>query len=203
MSEITSHEDLEALYGDVPENVYKKETDHLTSAYHAWIERAPFFVVASMGKKGVDCSPRGDAVGSVLKVLDDRTLAIPDRRGNNRLDTLRNILRDPRVGLIFLMPGVHETLRVIGRAKITTDPALIDMFDMNGKKPATVIQVQIDAVYFQCARAVKRAKLWDTESWAEKGDVPTAGQMIADAIDGFDGADYDAALQERQRKTLY
>ncbi|NVJ99775.1 MAG: pyridoxamine 5'-phosphate oxidase family protein [Alphaproteobacteria bacterium] len=203
MVDITSLEDLEALYGEAPINVYKKETDHLTGTYRQWIERAPFFAIASVGQKGLDCSPRGDTAGSVLKVLNDRQIAIPDRRGNNRLDTLKNIIRDPRVGLLFLMPGVHETMRVIGRARITTDPDLINQFDMNGKKPATVILVDIDAVHFQCARAVKRANLWDTSTFANKSDVPTAGQMIADAVDGFDGQSYDEALDERQKQTLY
>lgn len=203
MTEVTSLSDLEALYGEPSINVYKKETDHLTPAYWAWIERAPFFAIASVAENGLDCSPRGDAVGSALKILDNKRVAIPDRRGNNRLDTLKNIIRDPRVSLLFLTPGINETMRLKGRARVSIDQSLIDMFDMDGKKPATVILVDIDSVHFQCARAVKRAKLWDAESWAEKSDVPTAGQMIADAIDGFDGADYDAALQERQHKTLY
>lgn len=203
MPDVTSLAELEALYGDVPPAAMAKETDRLTAEYRAWIEQAPFFAIASVGAAGTDCSPRGDKAGHMLRVLDDRTIAIPDRRGNNRIDTLRNIVADQRVSLLFLIPGVEETLRIRGRAKLSTDPALTGMFEMGGKKPVTVIVVDITSVFFQCARALKRAGLWDRESLRQKGDVPTAGQMLKSAVEGFDGDSYDAQLEDRLKATLY
>src|SRR5262249_10523276 len=137
-----------------------KEVQRLTPEYRRWIEAAPFLALATIGPAGLDCSPRGDPAGELLHILDSKTLVIPDRRGNNRLDTLRNIVADPRVALLFLIPGADETLRVNGRAVISTDPALITRFTRNGKPPATVLIVTIESVYFQCARALKRAQLW-------------------------------------------
>ncbi|MDJ0942526.1 MAG: pyridoxamine 5'-phosphate oxidase family protein [Kiloniellales bacterium] len=200
---ITSLEALEALYGAVNENSLAKETGTLTPEYRRWIEAAPFFAIASAGPGGLDCSPRGDAKGQLFRCLDDKTLAVPDRRGNNRLDTLRNILADPRVALLFLIPGINETLRVNGRATITTDPELVESFAVGDKRPASVILVEIDSVYFQCARALARAKLWDPDLRIDPGEVPTAGQMTRAAKPGFDAEGYDAGLPARQRATLY
>jgi len=159
--------------------------------------------LASVGAQGLDCSPRGDANSQLFRVLNESTLAIPDRRGNNRLDTLRNIVADPRVALLFLIPGISEALRINGQASITTDPALIDSFAISDRKPATVILVEINAVYFQCARALMRSKLWDPSSHVESSDVPTAGQMTRSADPDFDAESYDAELAERQKSTLY
>jgi PPOX class probable FMN-dependent enzyme len=198
---VTNVEQLEALYDAVNPVSVKKETAFLTPAYRAWIERAPFFAIASVAEGGLDCSPRGDEVGSLFEVLDDRTIAFPDRRGNNRLDTLRNIVADPRVALLFLVPGITECVRINGRAEITTDPALIARFDREGKRPVTVVRVAIDAVYFQCARALKRSALWTVPE--ARPDVPTAGQMTKSAVADFDAAAYDAELDARQAKTLY
>ena len=200
---VTSLEALEALYGTVNRNSLAKEAARLTPAYRRWIEVAPFFAIASGGPGGLDCSPRGDARGQLFRVLDDRTLAIPDRRGNNRLDTLKNILADPRVALLFLNPGINETLRINGRARITTDPELIEGFAVGDKRPATVVVVEIDAVYFQCARALARAKLWVPKARVRPGEVPTAGQMTKGAQPDFDAESYDAALPARQKATLY
>ena len=200
---VTSLEALEALYGAVNRNSLAKETTGLTPECRCWIESAPFFAIASAGPGGLDCSPRGDAQGQLFRILDDRTLAIPDRRGNNRLDTLRNILVDPRVALLFLIPGINETLRINGRASITTDPELVEGFAVDDKRPATVILVEIDAVYFQCARALKRARLWELEARIGPGDVPTAGRMTKGAEPEFGAEGYDAALQARQKATLY
>ena len=136
-----------------------KEIDHVSAEYRAFIEASPFFVLASNGPEGVDCSPRGDEPGFV-RVADEKTLLIPDRRGNNRVDSLRNIVRDPRVSLLFLVPGVSETFRVIGRAHISTDPALTETFVFAGKMPRAVIVVKVESVYFQCAKAIVRSKLW-------------------------------------------
>ncbi|MDF2369143.1 MSMEG_1061 family FMN-dependent PPOX-type flavoprotein, partial [Sneathiella sp.] len=168
-----------------------------------WIERAPFFALASCGPDGLDCSPRGDLHGQLFRILDDRHIAIPDRRGNNRIDTLRNIVADPRVALLFLIPGIEECLRINGRALITTEPELVQSFKVDVTVPRSVLRMEIDAVYFQCARALKRAKLWDPTANVTKGDVPSAGQMTKAAKPGFDAETYDAGLPARQQSTLY
>jgi hypothetical protein len=191
---------LGILYGTVNEASRVKETRTLTPAYRAFVEASPFLVIASAGPEGLDCSPRGDA-GAVAAVVDARTLALPDRRGNNRLDTLRNIVADPRVALLFFAPGATETLRVNGMASISTDSELRARFVVEGKEPATVLLVAIEAVYFQCARALKRARLW--EPGAQPGRAPSAGAMLRDASPDFDAEAYDAALSRRQAESLY
>ena len=200
---VTSMEALEALYGTPPERSIAKETQMLTPAYRKWLERAPFVAIASTGPGGLDCSPRGDAVGQLLRVIDDKTIAIPDRRGNNRLDTLRNIVEDPRIALLFLIPGINDTLRVNGRATLTTDPEMIESFAVGDKRPATIILVHIDAVYFQCARAILRSDLWSPEALAARKDVPTTGDMIRAAASDFDATGYDTNQTARQKATLY
>lgn len=200
---ITSVAELEALYGTANPNSIAKEVPHLTAEYRRWIEASPFFVIASGGPGGLDCSPRGDAAGQLHKVLDDKTLVIPDRRGNNRLDTLRNLMSDDRVALIFFAPGVNETIRVNGTAHVTTDPEILDQFESHGKRPVTALVVSIASVYFQCARALVRSQLWSAESHLQKDAVPTAGQMIKGALPDFDAAAYEAELPERQKRTLY
>jgi hypothetical protein len=197
---VTSLADLEALYGEVAPASRLKETDRITPAYRAFVEAAPFAALATAGPEGLDCSPRGDGPGFV-RVADERTLLIPDRRGNNRIDSLRNILRDPRVGLLFLVPGVGETLRVNGRAAISVAPGLLESFAIEGKPPRSVLVVAVETVFFQCSRAVVRAKLWDPVE-RRRRPVPTAGDMLAALAEGFDGEAYDAALPERVRQTL-
>ena len=151
----------------------------------------------------MDCSPRGDAQQAAF-VVDERTLHVPDRRGNNRMDTLRNIVRDGRVAMLFLIPGVSECLRVNGTATLTADAELRSRYAMDGKEPATVIVVSIQSVYFQCARAVKRSQLWMPDAWIDPTSVPTAGQMTKGArAPDFDAVAYDDALQERQARTLW
>ncbi|MEM9781580.1 MAG: MSMEG_1061 family FMN-dependent PPOX-type flavoprotein [Pseudomonadota bacterium] len=194
-------EALLALYGEVNPISRDKETVALTPAYRAWIEHAPFFALATIGEGGLDCSPRGDPAGDGLAVLDDRTLAIPDRRGNNRLDSLRNIVADPRVALMFLVPGAGECLRVNGRARLTADPALTSRFAMRGAEPACVIVVRTEAIYYQCARAILRAALWSGA--AVPASLPSAGEMNRAAAPGFDAEGYDAILRARQNQTLY
>ena len=160
-------------------------------------------MLASCGADGLDCSPRGDPPGFV-RVQDERTLLIPDRQGNNRIDSLRNIVRDPRCALLFLVPGVGETLRINGRAAISTDPALLDTFVVEGKAPRSVVLVTVQSVYFQCAKALIRSKLWDPARHVERSRLPSAGDMLAAIGKGaFDGAAYDKALPERLRETLY
>jgi len=200
---ITSVEQLEAIYGHPSGAAVWKEIDHINAQYRAFIEAAPFFVLASVGPEGVDCSPRGDAPGFV-RVTDERTLMIPDRRGNNRVDSLRNIVRDPRVSLLFLIPGVVETFRIIGRAEISTDPALLDSFVFAGKTPRAVIIVTAERVYFQCSKAIVRSKLWDAETKIDRKSLPSNGTIIAAITQGKEGGpEYDKAYPERLRQTIY
>ena len=200
---ITSVEALERLYGKPFGPSIAKETDRITAHYRAFIEAAPFFALASAGADGLDCSPRGDAPGFV-RVADEKTLLIPDRRGNNRADTLRNILHDPRVALLFLIPGCGETIRVNGRATISTDPALTQSFLVDGKAPRSVIVVAVDRIYYQCAKAIVRSKLWDASRHIDRASLPSAGTILADLTQGrVGGPEHDRAAPERLKATLY
>jgi PPOX class probable FMN-dependent enzyme len=200
---VTSVEQLEAIYGQASGAAVVKEIDHVSAEYRTFIEASPFFVLASNGPEGVDCSPRGDEPGFV-RVADAKTLLIPDRRGNNRLDSLRNIVRDPRVSLLFLVPGVCETFRVIGRASISTDPALCETFVFAGKTPRAVIVVTVESVYFQCAKALVRSKLWDASKHVERKSLPSNGTILAAITKGeIGGEEWDRAYPERLRQTIY
>ena len=200
---LTTVEQLEAHYGLPAGASMWKEIDHVNAQYRAFIEAAPFFVLASVGPEGVDASPRGDAPGFV-RVTGERTLMIPDRRGNNRIDSLRNIVRDPRVSLLFLIPGVGETFRVIGRASISTDPALLEGFVFAGKTPRAVIVVDVERVYFQCSKALIRSKLWDPASLVDRKSLPSNGTILAAITEGREGGEeYDRAYPERLRQTIY
>jgi PPOX class probable FMN-dependent enzyme len=200
---VTSLEALERLYDTPYGPSLVKEIDHINDAYRALIEAAPFFALATNGPDGLDCSPRGDPAGFV-RVVDEKTLAIPDRRGNNRIDSLRNLVHDPRVALLFLIPGVGETMRVIGRAKISTDPALRESFTMNGKVPACVLVVTVERAFFQCTKAIVRAKLWDPATRVERSSLPTTGKIIAEITDGkMGGEEHDRTYVERVKATIY
>ena len=195
--------ELEAIYGDPLAQSLVKEIDHISDHYRAFIEKSPFMVLASVAEEGLDCSPRGDPAGFV-RVVDEKTVMIPDRRGNNRIDTLRNIVRDPRVSLLFLVPGVGETLRINGRAAISVDPELCASFDMNGKSPHSVIVVTAERVYFQCQNALARSRLWDPEARIKRKALPSAGDILqALSKDNFDGDAYDKNYPERLKKTIY
>lgn len=206
---ITSPDQLATLYPNpiAPASI-AKEIDHVDANYAALIAASPFFVLATNGPEGLDCSPRGDQPGFVT-VRDAKTLLIPDRKGNNRLDSLRNILSDPRIGMLFLVPGYGETLRVNGVATLSSDPELCGHFEMAGKLPTCVIVVTVESVYFQCSRAVVRADLWNPAKHVARGRVPSAGQILRDitardaAVETFDGEAYDKALPERVKATLY
>jgi uncharacterized protein len=204
MLTITSVEDLDALYGPVGEASVVKETGRIIPEYRALIEAAPFAVLATRGPGGLDCSPRGDAPGFV-RVADETTLLLPDRRGNNRVDSLKNILlSDPQVALLFLIPGIGETLRVNGRAAISADPALCESFTVQGKAPRSVLVITVDRVYFQCQKALVRSKLWDPASRIERSALPSTGTMIAALSQGtVDGEAFDRAYPERLRQTIY
>ena len=200
---ITNVEELEAIYGEPVKQALVKEIDHISDHYRTFIERSPFMVLSSVAEEGLDCSPRGDPPGFV-RVIDEKTVIIPDRRGNNRIDTLRNIVRDPRVSLLFLVPGVGETLRINGRARISIDPDLCVSFDMNGKTPRSVIIVTADRVYFQCQKALARSRLWDPDMHIELKELPTAGDILqALNTDEFDGNTYDKKYPERLKNTIY
>lgn len=191
---------LERLFGPVGEASLRKEVPRLHPVYQRWIAVSPFAVLATSGPDGLDASPRGDPA-PLVTVVDDHTLWLPERRGNNRIDSLRNLLHDPRVALLFLVPGVGETLRVNGRARILTTPALLQRLAMNGAEPRCVIEIRIESVYFQCARALQRSRLWAPP---EPVEVPTAGQILAALTsDDIDGQAYDRELPQRQRSTLY
>jgi PPOX class probable FMN-dependent enzyme len=194
---------LEQLYGAPTGAAVDKEVDYLHPHYRKLVEASPFFVLATAGPGGLDASPRGDAPGFVV-VEDEKTLLIPDRRGNNRVDSLRNILADPRVALLFLIPGCGETLRVNGRAEIHTDPALLERFAVAEKLPRSVIVVRVDTVFFQCARAIFRSKLWDPAQHVERASLPSTGTIVSDvARKQFDAKEYDKGLYERLKAGLY
>ena len=200
---IATLSDLEALYGTPGEASVVKELRVISPEYRAWIEASPFCVLATSGPEGLDCSPRGDAPGFV-RVADERTLVLPDRRGNNRIDSLRNVLRDPRVGLLFLLPGLGETLRVNGRAAVSADPGLLQSFAIDGKAPRTALVIAVEAVYFQCSRAVVRADLWNPDKRVRRGDLPSPGEILAAASRArIDAETYDRELPDRVRTTLY
>ncbi|WP_454669945.1 pyridoxamine 5'-phosphate oxidase family protein [Achromobacter kerstersii] len=200
---ITDAAALQALYGAPGEASLKKEVDHVHPHYRAFIEAAPFAVLATSGPGGLDASPRGDPAGFVL-VEDEKTLLLPDRRGNNRVDSLQNVLADPRVALLFLIPGVGETLRVNGTARISVDPALLARFEMDGKLPRSMLIVDVQTVYFQCSRALLRSRLWDASTQVPRSALPSVGRVLSDLTAGtFDGVTYDRDLPARVASTLY
>jgi len=175
---ITTDAALDARYDQPGWVAQAKETDRIIAPYRAFIEASPFCVLATNGARGLDCSPRGEAPGFV-RIADETTLLIPDRRGNNRIDSLRNIVRDPRVSLLFLIPGCGETLRIIGRAVISADPALLESFALNGAAPRTVLVVTVERVFYQCASAINRAQLWNPARHIERTSLPSTNAILA------------------------
>jgi uncharacterized protein len=203
MDVVQTIDQLESLYGEPVPTSITKEVDHITQSHRAYIDASPFVVVATSGPGGLDCSPRGDPAGFV-RVVDDRTLMLPDRRGNNRLDTLRNIVEDPRIALLFLVPGVGVTLRVNGTASLTTDEDLRASFAFGEKLPATVIVVKATSVYTQCPKALLRSDLWNPDLHVDASTLPTPGQILEEITNGeFDRVPYDATYAERARSTMY
>ncbi|MDY0744974.1 pyridoxamine 5'-phosphate oxidase family protein [Paucibacter sp. R3-3] len=194
---------LVSLYGEPGEASIMKECDHVHPLYAPYIEAAPFAALATFGAKGLDVSPRGDGPGFV-QIADPRHLLLPDRRGNKRVDSLRNVLHDPRVALLFLIPGVPEALRVNGRARISTAPALLERCAHEGILPSSALVIEVALVFFQCARAVKRAGLWDAAVQIPRERLPSPGLILQTlSAAAIDGAAYDGELQERQRRTMY
>ncbi|BDT59784.1 pyridoxamine 5'-phosphate oxidase [Massilia varians] len=199
---VTDLASLEALFGDVAPASLAKETDSLHPVYARWLAQARFALLATSGPQGLDVSPRGDA-GPLVRIVDEHTLLLPERRGNNRIDSLRNLIADPRVGLLFMIPGVGETLRVRGRAQVSVEPALLASFEYEGKRPICVLRIAVDTVFFQCARSILRSRLWHPQEHDTAG-VPSPGAMLAALTQGrIDGGAYDSALPQRQRESLY
>jgi uncharacterized protein len=202
MRKIETVEELNALYGVPAEASIIKVTPFLTREYRRMIEASPFVALATVGPEGLDCSPRGDA-GQIVHIEDERTVMLPDWRGNNRVDSLSNIVRDPRVALMFLVPGSNTAMRINGRAIVAVEPSLLERFEMDGKHPRSVIVITIDEDYSQCARALIRADLWNPEKYADTKTLPTVGDMLKGVKDGFDGAAYDRDWPGRAAKTMW
>lgn len=203
MSIISSVEELEAIYGQPNDASTVKVADWITPEYRKLIEVSPFAALATSGPEGLDCSPRGDTAGFV-RIHNEKTLMMPDRRGNNRVDSLRNIVRDPRVALLFLIPGVGSTLRINGQAHVSVDKALCETFLMEGKAPRSVIVMEVGEVYFQCARAIVRSDLWNPDRHLSPKDLPSPGQILANMSENRVGGDeYDRAWPERAKQTMW
>jgi PPOX class probable FMN-dependent enzyme len=204
MAFIASVEQLEAIYGQPNETSTIKVARHVTPQYRALIDSSPFVALATCGPEGLDCSPRGDSPGLVVRVHDEKTLMMPDRRGNNRIDSLRNIVRDPRVALLFLIPGSGSTLRVNGRAHVSVDAELLASFAMDSKVPRSVIVLMVEEIYFQCARAIVRSDLWNPDKRVNPKSLPTPGEILAEMSENrVGGEDYDNAWPERARQSLW
>ena len=200
---LTSEAELEAIYGKPVEAATVKEVNWITPHYRAYIDASPYVALATSGPEGLDCSPRGDRPGFV-RVHDEKTLMLPDRRGNNRIDSLRNIVRDPRVALLFMIPGMGNTLRVNGRAHLSIEPALLASFDVEEKAPRSVTVIEVDTVYFQCARALVRSDLWNPEHHVDPKSLPSAGQILAAlSQDRVGGEKYDREWPGRAAATMW
>jgi uncharacterized protein len=203
MTIIATTEQLEAIYDETGDASMVKVADRVTPLYRVLIEKSPFVALATSGPEGLDCSPRGDLPGFV-RIHDDKTLMMPDRRGNNRVDSLRNIVRDPRIALLFLIPGSGSTLRVNGRAEVSAAADLLASFKMDGKAPRTVIVMTVDEIYFQCARAIVRSDLWNPDKRVDPKSLPTPGQILASMSDDKVGGDsYDREWPERAKNSMW
>ncbi|WP_421994072.1 pyridoxamine 5'-phosphate oxidase family protein [Reyranella sp.] len=200
---VTSVAELESLYGVPVEASTVKEVDWITPHYRAYIEASPYCALATSGPEGLDCSPRGDRPGFV-RIHDEKTLMLPDRRGNNRIDSLRNVVRDPRVALLFMIPGVGNTLRVNGRARLSVAPELLASFAVEDKAPRSVMAITVDSVYFQCARALVRSEVWDPARHVDPKSLPSAGQILAALSDDRVGGErYDREWPGRAAQTMW
>lgn len=199
---VTTEAELDALYGKPVGAAVIKEIGHISEHYRRFIEVSPFVVLATAGPEGLDCTPRGDPAGFV-RVVDERTVMLPDRRGNNRIDSLRNIVRDPRIALLFLIPGIGRTLRINGRAVISVDPDLCASFTMEGKVPRSVIVVTAESVYTQCPKALVRSRLWDPSLHLAENALPSSGTMMKALQAGFDADTYDREYPQRLKETIY
>ena len=204
MQGIVDKKNLGQLYGEPSERAVLKQLDHLDKHCQAFIEISPFLVIGTMGSDGLgDVSPRGDAPGFV-KVKDEKTIYLPDRLGNNRTDTLSNVLENSGVGLLFLVPGMNETLRVNGNAKITTDKNILESLSVEGKAPRSALEIIIEEAYLQCAKALIRSKLWEEDYKIERKNFPSLGKIISDQIGrGDDENKAERSIQKGYRTKLY
>jgi len=203
MSIVATVAELEALYGQPVEAAIVKEVARITPHYRAYIEASPYAVLATSGPEGLDCSPRGDRPGFV-RIHDERTLMLPDRRGNNRIDSLRNVVRDPRVALLFMIPGMGNTLRVNGRAHISVAPELLTSFAVDDKAPRSVMVIEVGSVYFQCGRALVRSELWNPQRHVDPKALPSAGEILAALSENRVGGEpYDREWPGRAAQTLW
>ncbi|HJU18334.1 MAG TPA: MSMEG_1061 family FMN-dependent PPOX-type flavoprotein [Stellaceae bacterium] len=201
--QVTTVDQLRTLYAQPSERALRKEIDRVDAVGRAFIAASPFLVLATGSSNGLDCSPKGDRPGFVQVADDGLTVLIPDRRGNNRIDSLKNLVEDPRIGLIFFVPGANETYRVNGRARVSTDPALRRRFAVDGKEPATIIVVAVEQAFHHCPKALVRSDFWQAGSRGRPKDVPTLGDFAAARTPGTDGAAYDADYARRVSNELY
>lgn len=200
---LTSADQFEALYAAPSERAILKQIDRLDEHCRSFMAASPFLMLATAGRDGVDCSPRGDRPGFV-EAADDKTLLIPDRRGNNRIDSLRNLIDNPQIGLLFLVPGVNETLRINGEARISSDPALCARFETSGALPRTVVIVTVSEVFMQCPRALVRSELWNPGRHLKRSELPSFGTILAAHTGGaVEAASYDADHDATLKETLY
>lgn len=200
MDTISSIEALEALYDSAIPKALEKVTTKLTPSYRQWISNSRFLVLSTVGPEGTDASPRGDD-GPVVLIKNDSTLLLPDWRGNNRLDSLRNIVRDGRTSLMFMVPGCNNVVRVNGTTVLTAERSVTDQFNKAGKHPKTVIVMTIQEVYFQCAKALMRSKLWLSDD--ESGKVPTAGEFLREQNASVDASAYDDAYEDYAKPRMW
>lgn len=202
-NDVTSREQLATLYAPPHERVLRKELDHVDALGRAFIAASPFLVLATGSAQGLDCSPKGDQPGFVEVAEDGKTLFIPDRRGNNRIDGLKNLVEDPRIGLIFFVPGVNECYRVNGRARVSVDPQVKRRFIVNGKEPSTVMVVSVEQTFQHCPKALVRSNLWKSASQSRPKGVPTHGDFAAARNPGIDSGAYNDAYLKRMPEELY
>lgn len=200
--DITTLDQLDVLYAPVNPTAILKEIDHIIPEYARFIEAAPFVVISTAGPEGLDCSPRGDPAGFV-RIVDEKTLLIPDRRGNNRVDTMRNLVRDPRIALLFMIPGIGNTMRVNGRARISADPELCASFAMRGNPATSVIVVTVETIYPQCPKALVRSRLWNPDVQIPRSALPSTGEMMRAIDPAFDAETYEAEYPARMERTIY
>lgn len=200
MKPITEISELDSLYGDAPKGALTKVVDHITPLYRSWIEASRFVILTTAGPEGTDGSPRGED-GPVVSIMDATTILLPDWRGNNRIDSLRNIVRDGRVSLMFMIPAINNVVRINGTAIVTKDDQVLSGFCKDGKLPKTVIVISVAEVYFQCAKALMRSRLWSLKTDADA--IPTAGQFLQERNADFDAAGYDSNYPEYAKERMW
>lgn len=199
MRTISDLAELEAIYDEAAERSLTKVVTHITPLYRTWIERSRFCILSTVGPEGTDATPRGDD-GPVVRIVDEKTLRMPDWRGNNRLDALRNIVRDPRVSLLFMVPGSNTVVRVNGKGAITADTEVVGTFEQAGARPRTVLSMSVDEVYFQCAKALMRSGLWTRN---DSEGLPSAGAFLKERDAAFDAETYDATYPDYARPRMW